>query len=98
MDAAPVKVLFKEALGICNIFKDKLMKRSGAIYKGMNPFDRWYSTHDYIREWMDSVPTMLGSRCPARLREDVQVLFDEGVTLEKTQAITVLAAIDYYLN
>lgn len=98
VDAAPVKVLFKEALGICNIFKDKLMKRSGAIYKGMNPFDRWYSTHDYIREWMDSVPTMLGSRCPARLREDVQVLFDEGVTLEKTQAITVLAAIDYYLN
>ncbi len=61
----------------------------------MNPFSYWYNTNvslretfeDYYRKHID-----LLSKHP-ELQKDVEKMFNEGIPLEKTQPLTLLAAI-----
>ena len=61
----------------------------------MNPFNYWYKTNDSLREtfenYFEKHIDLLSHR--PELRRDVEKMFNEGTPLEKTQPLTLLAAI-----
>jgi len=62
----------------------------------MNPFDYWYDSNPELREIFETYlkdHIHLLNKHPV-LKEDTVLLFDEGNALEKTQALTLLAAVD----
>lgn len=61
----------------------------------MNPFDYWYKTNSDLRKIFEDYFTqhiLLLDKYP-QLKEDARYLFEEGNTLEKTQVLTLLAAV-----
>lgn len=61
----------------------------------MNPFDYWYKTNSDLRKFFEDYFTqhiILLDKYP-QLKEDARYLFEEGNTLEKTQVLTLLAAV-----
>jgi len=61
----------------------------------MNPFDYWYKTNGSLRETFDEYfrnHVSVLSKHP-ELQRDVEKMFNEGTPLEKTQPLTLLAAI-----
>lgn len=61
----------------------------------MNPFNYWYKTNDSLRETFEDYYRKhidLLSKHP-ELQKDVEKMFNEGTPLEKTQPLTLLAAI-----
>jgi len=62
----------------------------------MNPFDYWYDSNPELREIFETYlkdHIHLLNKHPV-LKEDTVLLFDGGNALEKTQALTLLAAVD----
>jgi asparagine synthase (glutamine-hydrolysing) len=64
----------------------------------MNPFEYWYQTNPKLRECFETYYatniTRLSKNLP--LLNDAQKLFTEGTCLEKTQVLTLLAAMKLY--
>ena len=61
----------------------------------MNPFDYWYSTNAELKEAFEiylKEHIQILNEYP-KLQEDTVFLFKNGNTLEKTQALSVLAAV-----
>ena len=67
--------------------------------KHMNPFDYWYRTNENLKNFIDSTfkenISLLENK---ELKKDCWKLFTEGTTIEKTQALTLLAAYKYYFG
>lgn len=89
-----IKKVCKWMLWKIHVCKNLEIKEDG----GMNPFDLWYS-YDYIQENMDryfykEIKELLDRRILSdSLERDMELLYTEGTTMEKTQAITAVSAI-----
>lgn len=98
LNASLGAVMVKKIRTLSKVIRAWIMEGRGAHNFGMNPFDYWYATNEDVRAWLDASLKKFGKECPTNLRQEIERFFKEGVTIEKTQAITALAAIDYYIN
>ena len=66
----------------------------------MNPFDMWYEEKEHIRRDMDTcfesgVEVLLSEKLIDNMfAEDLKMLYNDGIVREKTQAITVVEALE----
>jgi asparagine synthase (glutamine-hydrolysing) len=61
----------------------------------MNPFNYWYKTNRGLREvfetyFQENLNLLDGH---SQLQKDTELLFEDGSSVEKTQALTLLAAL-----
>lgn len=68
----------------------------GSFFCALNTLDKFLDDKTLFEK--DNYIVIAEGVLSAKLREDILTLFDEGITIGKTQAIIVLAAIDYYLD
>lgn len=73
-----------------------LSKKDDGHYGGMTPFDLWAKKNPKIGEWMDGIFVDASAGVPVELLADAEHLFRTGNTLEKSQVLTALLAVDYY--
>lgn len=68
--------------------------------KNMNPFNYWYHHNDEFRNHIDSLRNNTENLtvASADLIHDIECLFDQGDTLEKCMAVSVISAIQHYFN
>lgn len=72
-----------------------LEKYHQPIDYGMNPFDLWYKKNTKLREYMDNYfkESLNKVSISSKLKKDMEMLYHEGNTIEKTQVLTALGAV-----
>ena len=80
----------------------KLMAKLGIKPEksGMNPFDYWYKNNYRLREYFDDYYEK-NCRNPIfsdQLIRDIEYLYSQDRTIEKTQVLTLLAATKLYFE
>ena len=94
-------ILFKKIMKHCRLKINRLLGRKKQnLGETMNPFDYWYKNYPEIKEFMDEYLRSNINNCKIskELRSDMERLYEEGNTIEKTQVLTALAAIKIYFT
>ena len=85
-----------------NRVKSKLIRIFGgnSNKNSMNPFDYWYQNDKVIYNFINQYfcDNIDNSKIDDELRNSITYLFNEGTTIEKLQALTVLSAVKYYFG
>lgn len=65
---------------------------------GMNPMEYWYLTNAEMNEYMDKYfsDSLQQSLLSDEIKNEISSYYESGTVIEKTQAITALAALKYY--
>ncbi len=87
-----------------SIFVERAKRKIGRVlsrkdeghYGGMTPFDLWAKKNPRIGEWVNGVFADASVDVPVKMLVDAERLFHTGNTLEKSQVLTALLAVDYY--
>lgn len=97
------KVLFirliKHGFGkLCRLLGVKSPKRD--LGTTMNPFDYWYNSNENVKTFMDEYFQTNIKKCNTskEVKDDLEMLYWQGNTIEKTQVITALSAIKFYME
>lgn len=72
------------------------------VNNNMNPYDKWYNENEKLRNTMDSYLKEMKYKIKRSkivdndILADIELLYNEGTTVEKSQVLTVLAAIEMF--
>lgn len=77
---------------------EKMILKRPSKKSSMNPFEYWYDTNPKVKRFIDDAIYEYGKSIPFELREEIEKFYKTANTLEKTQALTVLCAYDYYFD
>lgn len=83
--------------GYFRMIKKMILKRPSKK-SSMNPFEYWYDANPKVKRFIDDAIYEYGKSIPFELREEIEKFYKTANTLEKTQALTVLCAYDYYFD
>lgn len=94
--------LFMEKVKRGGMYKLRYMLRipQKISSNGMNPMDFWYATKTYLKSYMDDylIKNLEHEILDSEMKKLISDYYTKGSTIEKTQALTVLGAINFYFG